>query len=292
MRCVVPPSTMTRPTAPLCASSASSPTSRDGMPKHCRCYAVYAMARRIIPISVPCYARSGGSKKRKQHTGKLSHSIPASPRPTTISAISYITRRGIPAPRQHFTRRLHSARTMLEAWNGLGHSLQQQGQLREAVEAFRRAAQCAPSSAEAHANLGTSLIALEHNTEAQAALRRALTLNPAHAPAQGNLGALLARAGYPVAAESACRSAIALAPGEHRWLTNLGVALLAQGRHDRGRGVLSPGTDAAARLRHRTRQPAVRAQLSCRHLARGDLRGVSGLEPASRKASRIGSSAI
>jgi serine/threonine protein kinase/tetratricopeptide (TPR) repeat protein len=65
----------------------------------------------------------------------------------------------------------------------LGNILQEQGQARQAAEAFRRATQLKPDSPWAHLLLGAALVRLDKLPEALTAFRRAVQLKPRDPPA-------------------------------------------------------------------------------------------------------------
>jgi tetratricopeptide (TPR) repeat protein len=73
------------------------------------------------------------------------------------------------------------------AWYNLGLLYKGIGQAKDAVEAFRHAAQLAPNDADAHYFLGASAALAQDDRDAIAGFERALQLNPYHASAEFGL---------------------------------------------------------------------------------------------------------
>src|SRR5215472_16415266 len=130
--------------------------------------------------------------------------------------------------------------------------LQQNEQLAEAHEVFRRVLETAPDhpralhyagvlahqqgrnsealalvpdQADWYSNLGIVLQADNRLDRAIDAYRRAIAIDPSHANAHSNLGVLLRATGKPVEAEAAYRAAIRLKPEHIDAYTNLGILL-------------------------------------------------------------------
>ena len=74
----------------------------------------------------------------------------------------------------------------------LGRALEQQGQLKESIDAYSRAAQLEPDRAVFHESLGTVLILMGNVLEGKKALRKALELDPeALNPSEYTFGKLI-----------------------------------------------------------------------------------------------------
>ncbi len=79
--------------------------------------------------------------------------------------------------------------------NLLGHCLEREKRLPEAIVAFQKAIEMAPNYADPHHNLGLIYFVQKRFAEAEAASARAIELNPRHAGAYITLGnCLLAQA--------------------------------------------------------------------------------------------------
>ncbi len=115
-------------------------------------------------------------------------------------------------------------------WKLLGALEQQSGNLQEALNAKRRAAELLPSDAEAHCNLGNTLVAQGLLDEACASFERALHLDDGYAEAHFNYANALAENGQPQQAEAEYRRASELAPAWADAHSNLGFLLRQQGR--------------------------------------------------------------
>ena len=119
-----------------------------------------------------------------------------------------------------------------EAHNNLGIALSDQGKLKAAVAAHRKALEFKPDYAEAHNNLGVALKNQDKLEAAVAAHRKALEFKPDDAEAHNNLGAALKKQGKLEAAVAAYRKALAFKPDYAEAHNNLGVALKSQGKLD------------------------------------------------------------
>ena len=149
------------------------------------------------------------------------------------------------------------------AHNNLGLVLAERGELREAINEFRRAVQIDPAFVEGHSNLGNFLALQGSRSEAIAHLRQALEIDPGFANAHNtlgnimadtgqsdeaiqhfhqalksnpqsalthyNLGRVLARQGDLEAAITHCHGALAINPDDADVHNNLGLVLLSQG---------------------------------------------------------------
>lgn len=110
-------------------------------------------------------------------------------------------------------------------------ALLRQGQVEEALDAARRAAQARPDDAALQAQLGRALAALERFDEAMAAYARACTLE-AEPRALAEWAELHLQRGDAAAAESLLRKALPAAPGDAGLHVALGEACQRQQRPD------------------------------------------------------------
>jgi tetratricopeptide (TPR) repeat protein len=108
--------------------------------------------------------------------------------------------------------------------------LHKQGQLAEAVRAYRKAITLQPKYALAYTNLGFTLRAQGKLAEAEAASRKAIALEPRLVLAYNHLGIALEAQGKVAEAMQTFRQAIALQPDFAEAHANLGLALLRQGK--------------------------------------------------------------
>ncbi|MEO8331846.1 MAG: sulfotransferase [Gallionella sp.] len=108
-------------------------------------------------------------------------------------------------------------------WKLLGAALQMQG--RNAVPAFRKAAELMPGEAEVLYNLGVALKGFGQLDDAAESYRRALKLNPAYAEAYSNLGNVLRDLGKLDEAAASYRNALKIKPDSATAHNNLGTAL-------------------------------------------------------------------
>jgi predicted O-linked N-acetylglucosamine transferase (SPINDLY family) len=119
-----------------------------------------------------------------------------------------------------------------QAYLGLGAALKNQGELDEALTAYRKATEISPDLAEARYNLGNALKALGRLDEAVAAYRHAIRIQPGLLQAHCNLGNALCDQGKLDEAVGAFRRAIRIKPDHAPTHLNLGGALLEQGKID------------------------------------------------------------
>ncbi len=101
----------------------------------------------------------------------------------------------------------------------------QQGRSGDAIALIERSLAAVPDQADCYSNLGIALQADGRIDDAIEAYQRAIALDPAHANAYSNLGVLLRASGRPADAEAAYRTAIRLNPDHIDAYTNLGILL-------------------------------------------------------------------
>jgi Tfp pilus assembly protein PilF len=115
------------------------------------------------------------------------------------------------------------------AHNNLGLVLAERGELRGAINEFRRAVQIDPVFVEAHTNLGNFLAAQGARQEAIAHLHQALEVDPRYASAHNTLGNVLADSGELDDAVEHFRKALQTNPELAMTHYNLGRALAKRG---------------------------------------------------------------
>jgi len=130
--------------------------------------------------------------------------------------------------------KIPSARTLPESQLALGNALRDDGQIDQAIAAFRQAIVLNPKFAEAYGNLGAALQHQGQLEESAAAFRQALAINPNLAHGHSNLGTVLEAQGQMDLAIAAYRQGIAVqrdSPIAHH---NLALALLLLGDFRQG----------------------------------------------------------
>jgi uncharacterized protein (TIGR03032 family) len=115
-----------------------------------------------------------------------------------------------------------------------GRELYRQGQLAEAIAAFRQCLALAPDDHEARYCLGVALGDAEQYDDAMAHLVAVVQAEPERAEAYNSLGYVCSRRGQPQQAIAACERAIALRPDYAEAHLNLAMALLQTGDYARG----------------------------------------------------------
>ena len=115
-------------------------------------------------------------------------------------------------------------------WKLLGGTLQMQG--KDALPAFRKAADLMPGDAEAHFNLGVVCKSAGRLDDAAASYRKAIALKPDYAEAHSNLGNTLKDLGRLDEAIASYRRALKIRPDDADAHNNLGTALKDLGQLD------------------------------------------------------------
>ena len=115
-------------------------------------------------------------------------------------------------------------------WKLLGGTLQMQG--KDALPAFRKAADLMPGDAEAHFNLGVVCKSAGRLDDAAASYRKAIELKPDYAEAHSNLGNTLKDLGRLDEAIASYRRALKIRPDDADAHNNLGTALKDLGQLD------------------------------------------------------------
>lgn len=124
-----------------------------------------------------------------------------------------------------YRRVLEAAPDHPQALHYAGVLAHQQGRSDEAIALIERSLALLPDRADCYSNLGIVFQSTGKLDAAIDAYRRAIAIDPAHANAHSNLGVLLRATGKPVEAEEAYRTAIRLDPDHIDAYTNLGLLL-------------------------------------------------------------------
>jgi tetratricopeptide (TPR) repeat protein len=118
------------------------------------------------------------------------------------------------------------------AWNNLGNVLLERGEVKEAIEHYKKALEIKPDYADAHFDLA---VAFNEAGQLQAAVeqfQRGLEFDPQNAKARHLLGVAHARLGEIGKAVEEFRRSLTLSPGQSMVHFDLGTALVIQGRLD------------------------------------------------------------
>ena len=170
----------------------------------------------------PCSCGSG--KKFKHCCGSLVATSTRVPAPAVLDALTalYSARR--------YSELESRALALVDqypdfgfGWKLLGGSLQMQG--KDALPAFKTAAQLLANDAEAHYNLGVVLTSRGKFDAALASFRRVIALKPGFAPAHGMLGNVLKQRGQLDEAVASYRRSLGIEPDNAQIHHNLGNAL-------------------------------------------------------------------
>jgi len=124
-----------------------------------------------------------------------------------------------------FRRVLETAPDHPRALHYAGVLAHQQGRNGEALVLIERSLALVPDQADWYSNLGIVLQSDDRLDRAIDSYRRAIAIDPSHANAHSNLGVLLRAIGKPVEAEAAYRAAIRVNPEHIDAYTNLGILL-------------------------------------------------------------------
>jgi predicted TPR repeat methyltransferase len=124
-----------------------------------------------------------------------------------------------------YRRVLETAPDHPHALHYAGVLAHQQGRSAEAIALIERSLVLLPDRADCYSNLGIILQSTGKFEAAIDAYQHAIAIDPGHANAYSNLGVLLRATGKPSEAEEAYRTAIRLNPGHIDAYTNLGILL-------------------------------------------------------------------
>jgi predicted O-linked N-acetylglucosamine transferase (SPINDLY family) len=117
-----------------------------------------------------------------------------------------------------------------DAYYNMGIALQEQGKLEEAIDAYNKASAIKPNYVKAYNNMGVTLQEQGKLEEAIEAYNKALALQPDYAEAYNNMGNAFKDQGKPEEAIEACNKAIALQPDYAEAYNNMGNAFKDQGK--------------------------------------------------------------
>lgn len=115
------------------------------------------------------------------------------------------------------------------AHGNLGHHLEREGLVDEAVRHYREALRIRPGYVDARVNLAVALQRQGKPDEAEAHFREAIRLFPADAPAHNNLGVILGKRGAYPEALAELIEAVRIRPDYAAARNNLGITLLDTG---------------------------------------------------------------
>jgi serine/threonine-protein kinase len=120
----------------------------------------------------------------------------------------------------------------------LGLALSGQGELQEAVDAYRKAIDLNENDARFHLSLGNAYLGLRQMAEAEAAYRKAIKLNSDYDKAYANLSIILRDLGKRKEAVEVSRRAVELRPEDPTHHIHLGVSLMHEGEFTEALAVL------------------------------------------------------
>ena len=112
----------------------------------------------------------------------------------------------------------------------MGAALREQGNLKQAIDAFEKAISVKPNFVEAHNNRGLALQEQGELEQATQALNRAISIKPDYAEAYNSLGNTLQDQGKLQEAVEAYNKALSLQPDYAEGYYNKGIALQDQGK--------------------------------------------------------------
>jgi predicted O-linked N-acetylglucosamine transferase (SPINDLY family) len=135
-----------------------------------------------------------------------------------------------------------------EAHYNYGTALLNQGQWEEAARSFRRAIALRPGYAEAYCNLGTAYGNQDRLEEAMTGFRKAISINPEYAGAYYNLGTVLMSHARYDEAIAQFEQALALRPGYVDAYNNLAALYLAKDEIEQGISCLRKTLELAPNL--------------------------------------------
>jgi len=131
---------------------------------------------------------------------------------------------------EHYRSALRTDQDYMDAHAGLGYALDRQGKPTEAIEHFQQALRIRPDYAEAHDNWGAALVHQGNIAEATEHFREALRIKPDLAKAHNNWGGALVAEGKPAEAIEHFRHALRSKPDYPEAHYNWGGALVTQGK--------------------------------------------------------------
>ena len=117
-----------------------------------------------------------------------------------------------------------------DAYNNIGIALNEQGKLEEAIEAYKKALAIKPDYADAYNNMGIVLKDQGKLEEAIEAYNKVLVIKPDYAEGYTNMGNALEQQGKLEEAIEASKKALAIKPDSAEAYSNMGNALQEQGK--------------------------------------------------------------
>ena len=117
-----------------------------------------------------------------------------------------------------------------DVYNNMGNVLKGQGKLDEAIGAYKKVVSIKPDFAEAHYNMGIALKDQDKLEEATEAYNKAISIKPDFAEAYYNIGIVLKNLGKLDEAIEAYNNAISIKPDNAEAYNNMGNALKEQGK--------------------------------------------------------------
>jgi len=123
----------------------------------------------------------------------------------------------------HYSEALRIKPDFADAHNSLGTALQDQGRLEEAIAHYAEALRISPSHFKAHGNIGDMLILKRKTDEAISHYTEAIRINPDYIKAYVNLGEALASQGKFSEAITLCYKALKIKPDSLEIHYNLGT---------------------------------------------------------------------
>src|SRR2546425_182677 len=131
---------------------------------------------------------------------------------------------------EHYRSALRTNQDYVDAHAGLGDALDRQGKPTEAIEHYRQALRIRPDYAEAHYNWGGALLAQGKLAEAIEHYQQAVRIRPDYAEAHNNWGVVLTQQGKLADAIEHFQQAVRIRPGHAEAHYNWGVMLTQQGK--------------------------------------------------------------
>lgn len=113
-----------------------------------------------------------------------------------------------------------------EAYYNLANALALEGQIKDAISAYRQALNLNPNHFKAHMDLGTIFVSQGNMGEAEASYRSAVKIRPKNAYARWCLASVLERSARFPEAIGEYRESLRIEPGMHEALENLALILI------------------------------------------------------------------
>jgi predicted TPR repeat methyltransferase len=178
----------------------------------------------------PVFGKDGAQDKNVERDDDSKENHPALTRELTLDeavSLAILLQNNAQLVEAHevYRRVLEAAPDHPRALHYAGVLAHQQGRNDEALALIERSLALVPDQADWYSNRGIVLQSSDRLEPAIDSYRRAIALDPNHANAHNNLGVLLRATGRPVEAEAAYRTAIRVDPEHVDAYTNLGILL-------------------------------------------------------------------